>query len=361
MSYANGYTYRRTITIDNTKVPSTQSNFPVLVSGTYSYLATTGNGGKVENDNGYDIIFTSDENGATQLSHEIESYNATTGEIAFWVKVPTVSGSVDTDIYMFYGNSSISNTQESVADVWSNGFTLVSHMKDLTTSTVKDSVGTFTLDKDSADNPLEATGKIGQGQDFSTDGINSGENVGITGNASRTMSCWIYVATPNATFDGVIGWGNPGSSSTGAGNQLGFDLLLWSDRDLYVWGGYADFDTTVNLDANTWYLLHVVYAGNQEYFVYAKEAGGANNQSVTGGNFNFGDLNTDDTPFRIGVDDAGRKSDSTIDEVRVSSVARSADWITTEFNSQDSPSTFYSVGAEEEAAAKARAFGIVIS
>src|SRR5947209_8066968 len=39
MPQTSGYTYRRSITIDHTRVPNTdQSNFPVLISGTYSYL-----------------------------------------------------------------------------------------------------------------------------------------------------------------------------------------------------------------------------------------------------------------------------------------------------------------------------------
>jgi YD repeat-containing protein len=43
----NGYAYQRSITIDHTIVPNTnQSNFPVLIRGTYSYLATVANGGK---------------------------------------------------------------------------------------------------------------------------------------------------------------------------------------------------------------------------------------------------------------------------------------------------------------------------
>ena len=37
-----------------------------------------------------------------------------------------------------------------------------------------------------------------------------------------------------------------------------------------------------------------------------------------------------------------------IDEVRISSSARSADWIATEFNNQNSPDTFLGVGAEQE-------------
>jgi uncharacterized protein (DUF2236 family) len=32
-----------------------------------------------------------------------------------------------------------------------------------------------------------------------------------------------------------------------------------------------------------------------------------------------------------------------LDEVHISNVARSADWIATEYNSQNSPSTFYSI------------------
>ena len=37
-----------------------------------------------------------------------------------------------------------------------------------------------------------------------------------------------------------------------------------------------------------------------------------------------------------------------LDEVRLSNIARSSNWITTEYNNQYEPSTFYSVGNEEE-------------
>src|SRR5208283_4210852 len=41
----NNYSYRRAIVIDHTKVPNTdQANFPVLITGTYTYLATVANG-----------------------------------------------------------------------------------------------------------------------------------------------------------------------------------------------------------------------------------------------------------------------------------------------------------------------------
>src|SRR5712691_6304367 len=90
-SWSNGYARRRAITIDHTKVPNTdQTNFPVLASGTYSYLATTANGGYVTNANGYDIMFTSDAAGTSTLAFEQENYNPSTGAVNYWVKVPGV-------------------------------------------------------------------------------------------------------------------------------------------------------------------------------------------------------------------------------------------------------------------------------
>ena len=84
--FSNGYSDRRSIVIAHTKVPNTdQSNFPLLISGTYSYLATVANGGRVQNANGYDIIFSSDCAGTQKLDHEIESYRATDGTVNLWV------------------------------------------------------------------------------------------------------------------------------------------------------------------------------------------------------------------------------------------------------------------------------------
>jgi len=43
----------------------------------------------------------------------------------------------------------------------------------------------------------------------------------------------------------------------------------------------------------------------------------------------------------------GEEFNGLIDEVRVSNIARSADWIATEYNNQYTPSAFYSFGSEE--------------
>ena len=100
--------YVRQVTIDHRQVAnSDQTDFPVLISGTFSYLATVANGGRVQNANGYDIEFTSDAAGQLRLDHEIDNYSPVTGAASFWVRIPTLSHSTDTTIYMWYGNSSV--------------------------------------------------------------------------------------------------------------------------------------------------------------------------------------------------------------------------------------------------------------
>ena len=51
--------------------------------------------------------------------------------------------------------------------------------------------------------------------------------------------------------------------------------------------------------------------------------------------------------FRLGQDPTGRGPDpSQFDEVRISNIARTPDWIKTEFNNQNNPGAFYTFGAE---------------
>jgi hypothetical protein len=120
--------YYRALTVDKTKVPSTQSNFPVLVSVTHATLKTVANGGHVANSHGYDIGFFADSAGTTPLKWELERYNAATGEVVAWVKIPSLSSSVDTVFYVFYGDAAISTDQSDPTAVWSNGFAAVYHL-----------------------------------------------------------------------------------------------------------------------------------------------------------------------------------------------------------------------------------------
>lgn len=84
---------------------------------------------------GNDILFTSSsttwgtgtEN--DKLAHEIEKYTTSTGELQAWVRVPSLSSTVDTVIYMYYGNATATNQQNKTA-VWDGSAKMVQHLKE---------------------------------------------------------------------------------------------------------------------------------------------------------------------------------------------------------------------------------------
>ena len=117
------FAYERAITIDHTKVQnSDQQNFTVLISGRFGYLATVANGGKVQSDSGFDIAFAADPAGTQLLSWEIDSYSPVTGAAGFWVKVPLLSSTADTVIYLLYGNPAVSDFLGGAAgSAWDSG------------------------------------------------------------------------------------------------------------------------------------------------------------------------------------------------------------------------------------------------
>ena len=110
-----GWSYRRAITIDHTKVTADQADFPVLITltsdaGLAAHAQPSGN----------DILFTlGDEK--TKVPHRIESYTSTTGALVAWVRVPSLSSSVNTVLYMYYGDPN-SPAQQDSSGTWSYRF-----------------------------------------------------------------------------------------------------------------------------------------------------------------------------------------------------------------------------------------------
>lgn len=113
-----GWRYRKSLIIDHTKIASDLTNFPVLINLTDSDLA------EKAQFYGGDIVFT-DINGQ-KLAHEIEFYDGTCGALIAWVKIPYLSPTRDTTIYIYYGNSDCPN-QENPREVWDSNYMMVHH------------------------------------------------------------------------------------------------------------------------------------------------------------------------------------------------------------------------------------------
>ena len=341
-AWPNGYGYRSTITIDHTKVPnSDQTNFPVLISGTYASLATTANGGYVTNANGHDIIFASDGAGSNVLPSERESYNATTGAVAFWVQVPTLSHSADTVLYMFFGNSSITTDQSNKTAVWDSNYKGVWHLPNGSTLSGADSTSNaFNLGNN---NSTGATsGKIGGAASFNgSNNYLSNSSLTITSGSSITISFWEYVPSADVKQGVTLSIGgsdNPNRIVTSA---------PWSDSTLYWdYGSYSAggrISTSLSSYLNSW--THVVLEYNlstSQHLIYL-------NGSLAASSTNSNAPTSTQTGIWAGVwtPSNGYYFEGTLDELRVSTSARSGDWIAAEYNNQNSPSSFYSIGSAQ--------------
>ena len=143
-----GYAAQSIIVQNPAKVAGgSQTDFPMLISGTYPYLATVANGGKIQNVDGSgrptDLTFSLDSLGLDLTSWEIEAYNSATGAIIAWVLMPAISSTYGAQVFMNYGNASVTTFQGgAVGAVWSpSDHQAVLHMEDGSSLSVTDSSG----------------------------------------------------------------------------------------------------------------------------------------------------------------------------------------------------------------------------
>lgn len=337
--------YYSPISINSAQVPSTQTDFPVLVSQIDNRFKTVGNGGHVQDANGYDIRPYSDSGLSTAITgFELERYNASTGEVIMWVKVGSLSSST-TPIYLAYGDASL-NTDGSSTTTWSNSFVGVYHLADGSTLSVNSSTGSN--NGTNTNSVTATTGQIdGSGGFASASSQYIDLSTGIAP-VAITLSAWVKATSfPNA-YNGVIVRSNASYTSYGM-------LYVNSSGNLscfaYAAGGIGGviYDGTGShtLSTGTWYYLTLTYSnapnpvGGLSGYVNA-----ASDHALVA--VNGVDLVVTSATTSIGGDTntTGRWWNGALDEVRVSGVARNADWITTEYNNQSDPATFETLDAE---------------
>ncbi len=336
-SYAS-FTYSRSITVNTGQVPATQTSFPMLISGTYSFLATVANGGRVQNANGFDIGFYSDSNCSTgKLDWETETYSATTGTVNYWVEVPTISDG--TIIYICYGDPSISTDQSNPTGVWDTNFVSVQHLPNGTTLTANDSTGV-----NNATNLHSSTAVAGQidgAANFngSTNYINVNDNNSLDLTTNGTIETWVNGTVWTATVDTefVNKNGNYLLRKNGNGSAPGnnFSLIYWD-------GTNVTYLTTPNPSTGVWHHFVATISSNVIANLYLDGVLKSSGSSV----FFAGARDLTQGLSYAGNTTGGELLTGKLDEIRISKSVRSGNWITTEYNNQFAPATFYRVGAE---------------
>jgi hypothetical protein len=327
---------RRAITIDHNQVIGSAdlTNYIFYFSNTNTDFATIANGGLLRNASGFDVRFTSDSAGSNVLSYEKDVHNLATGELKAWVKIPTLDFDDNTVIYIWYSNNTISTNQEDVVNVWAD-YLMVTHLSDLTTSTVKDSKGTYTLAKKGANTPVEATGYINTGQDFNASNaehITTPTATALNPTASVTVQAIFKsdLLTSRRQIAGKIDANN------------GYHLRTDGTNLQFRAGSGATLITAQSaVTTGTWYIVTGVYDGaNTKLYV--------NGVLTDTSGTTIGAIATNTVEFSIG---AFRTTfdyfDGIIDEVRLLDTAHTVERVGTEYNNYSSPPTFYTLGVKE--------------
>jgi hypothetical protein len=357
-STALAYNYRKSVTVSAGQVVGGPlASFPMLVSVTDPNLRTVGNGGHVQNPNGYDIIFRALDDptcgGAgsspCQLDHEIEKYVPATGELVAWVRVPSIA--VGTVIYLLYGDATVSSPTQNAAGVWSANFRAVWHLKE-------DPSGAAPQIKESTTNANHGTSagamppgdqlnaKVDGGLNFDgvDDVIDAGSNVTLDNLDPFTFSAWVYPRSMGGQSDGRI----VHKGSIAARKQLQIssgglnDFALYVDRATAVADAEgADNSATLNqwqYVCGTYDALNGprIYRNGVEIAYRSRTVGSGSTVDESAFNFYIGN--------RPGQD---KGWDGDLDEVRVSNVVRSTGWMATEYNNQNSPASFFALGVEQ--------------
>ena len=264
--------------------------------------------------NGEDIRFSLE---GKPLACQIEEWDAAKGAASIWVRIPVIKGNARQEIQIHWGKADAAS-ESSGAAVFneSNGYLSVWHMSD----PVKDEVGTLACTNVGT---TASAGIIGLARHFAgRQGIFCGEKITNypSGSDAHSTEAWFRAEKPNAT---IIGWGNEQAQGKVVMN---FRSPPHVSMDCYF--SDANVASTGMLRMPEWvHVAHTYQRGEARIYVNGVLDGTSKGQGAPlnlkqparlwlGGwyhNYNFaGDM----------------------DEVRVSKVARSADWVRLQYENQ---------------------------
>ncbi|MGY8766719.1 MAG: DUF2341 domain-containing protein, partial [Nitrospinaceae bacterium] len=380
--YDTSWDYRNKITVSlNTVISSDLSNFPVLVSLTDSDFT------QVNNSDGTGFVFTASD-GTTQLFHEIEKFDSSTGELIAWVKFPTLPSSSTTDIYIYYKGDSISVDS---SDVWDSNYKAVFHLNQTATGNVDEFTdvtgndndgttgGTGRINHQDSRETSQVSGQIGYGQQFagstvhSTSKIQGGgdyiwvDEVGSWPTGDVTIELWVGDVEDSpgtgTNYNDMISYCVENSNSNGKWSN---HLNLWQAKKVKMkvrTDFFVSSATSVegnNSDSFTnWHHIMAVYnlaengSGASTLYVdgdliQSSSRSAAKTYSIVGGGSLAigGDIDSSSNGQTL-CKRVNNGFDGKMDEVRVSNTLRTADWAAASYQNQGDPSTYLSLGAQE--------------
>jgi len=357
-SWLNGWGNRVALTIDQSRIDSSLTNFPVLVSL-----------GKSSGTNGRDLsaifnqlgnnsqkIALTTSDGTTQCYAEIDKWDSSAQQAVLWVKAPSLSSSANTVLYLYYDRNQADNTayvgnpdSAAARNVWDNSFKTVLHLgEDASTASgnYKDSSSAahHASAGSSSAAPVKSSGKIGDSQSFNGSDyiqIPDHNDFSVSTTNQLTVSFWLSPNVQNMANSGYVHFLGKGSSGS---YEWAFRIYNanYSDRpqaiSMYHWnpsgglGAGSRWDHS-NIPDGSWVYVTGRFGkvdGSSDISLFGN---GSRVDTDTYSGYSIKPKNCD-APLNIGTRGNDSYLNGCIDEFRVSSVARSDAWIQASFYSE---------------------------
>lgn len=356
----SGYTYRREVVIDASKVGSgTEVNFPVLVSiNDNSLSSTTASGGRL-NSSGFDIVFSTMQDCSFLLNWDTETLmNVGVSTMNTWVKIPSVSSTTDTPFFMCYGNAGTTTYQGFSTGTWDSNYLGVWHLPNGNVLTAVDSTANKNNGMVSGSTPT--VGQIDGGANFNgSSKIDMGTDIAsLQPSTALTLEQWAKLTVPYASqnvYSFSIDYPYDGGSND---PYVSYGLVINDPNSPSNWilwtsGGGTNNQTFAGgtIDTNWHLIAGTCQSGSQHVYIDGADATGGGESNRTGNQ-----AYTSGSDLQFGQNNFT----GVLDEIRISNIVRSPDWIKTEYNNQSSPSTFLAVGPETQSPFATNDRGLVV-
>ena len=334
--WLKGWASRQAITVSKDATATDLAGFPVPIQITDASHRVFDSA----HANGHDIVFTTAD-GRSVLPHEIETFSKAPGseELVAWVKTP-LSASEDTTIYMYSGGPDLGDL--SSADTWDPNFKMVQHLNE-TAGTRVDS--TSYGNHMTPQNGVVAAPGVADGAD-AFGGYNSatgrqylerGDTLGITSTESFTLEGWVNLVDDASNQNQYpIAKLSRATIRAFTGGTPNFGML-WDDAN----AGYGQWSSGLDITGD-WHHVAMVYDASLgtygTMFLYLDGTELSGGRPVPAALLNGSNYYIGTWASTYGW------VEGTIDEVRISEFARSADWLLATFNLIDDPDSYIAFG-----------------
>ena len=350
--FPTGWGRRVEIVTQSSQVAENVTNFPEgLTEVNFPSEIFAGAGSNQALDGGGDIRFTSDEEGTTRIPIDLVSWDSTNSTCEVHVKYD-FSSSSNTSVWCWYNKADVIFSPRQATygsgNTWSQDYNRVYHLNDppdfakAINSTAADAIGAVS-GMESGD---LVAGQIGLAYDFdgTTDEFITVDDAADIDFDAVDFGFSAWIEPDNTTQSGpvMIGKGED-SDQKDYRMFIGGDDLHW---DYEVGGGGEQRVTTADVLTTSWQFVYGRYTESTKMLVLFID--GVPTDS-TAGSYSPASSAFD---FFIGKSPSFG-FDGSIDEAHIMDVARTDGWILTEYNNQNSPSTFAIEGTPETPGAPA--------